>query len=127
MVAELGSLFICGAAISNPLYSLAAQEDLLGEPLAWRDPPNPSTTPFLATDGRAIEPAIVCAGARLFSQINEEAMAVYGRDTGKVQGSLKDFFKRRMADEEKAIPADWKEDISRVYWSFVHNLTVCIL
>ncbi|CAH1405945.1 unnamed protein product [Nezara viridula] len=121
-VGELGATWINSATIANPVYSLGAQEGLLKEPLMWRRKPPVSKIPFLTSEGRTIDSFIAIPAMKLFKKIRQQALSLFSMDIAKDQGSLHDFFSKRLNEQMKHIPNDWRGDASRVIWGMINGI-----
>lgn len=119
---ELGANWINSATIANPVYSLGAQEGLLKEPLMWRRELPINKTPFLTSEGRTVDSFIAIPAMKLFKKIRQQALSLFSMDNAQDQGTLHDFFSKRLNEQLKHIPDDWRGDALRVIWGMLNGM-----
>ncbi|XP_066596150.1 spermine oxidase [Prorops nasuta] len=111
VVAEMGASWIEGGCVNNPVFTLAAQEGLLKQPLTK---PDYSKGMFCTSDGRAIDLPISITAYHAFKHIEYQAAALFTLGCAKTHGNLQNFVSIRIQQELHNFPEEQRYDAARV-------------
>ena len=112
-VAEMGAQYIEGGCVTNPIFTLAAQEGLLKSPLHR---PDPSKGLFVTSEGRAIDLPISITAYHTFRHIEQQAATLFSHGCGRTHGTLMNFVGARIQQELHNFPEDQRYDAARVMY-----------
>ncbi|EEB13602.1 protein anon-37Cs, putative [Pediculus humanus corporis] len=118
VVAEMGAQYINGGCIANPIFTLAAQEGLLSNPL-----PRPDERGlFCTSDGRAIDFPVSVTALHTFKKIEQQAAALFSMGCGRSHGNLLNFLGIRIQQELHNFPEEQRYDAARVMYGLTNIL-----
>ncbi|KAL2723734.1 peroxisomal N(1)-acetyl-spermine/spermidine oxidase-like isoform X1 [Vespula maculifrons] len=117
VVAEMGATWIEGGCVTNPVFTLAAQEGLLKAPLSR---PEPNHGLFCTSDGRAIDLPVSIIAYHTFRQIEQQAAALFSLGCGRTHGTLLNFMGVRIQQELHNFPEEQRYDAARVMYGLTN-------
>jgi len=118
VVAELGAEFIYGAQVTNNIFTLAVQEQLLKAPLL-RQPCNEEL--FLTKDSRPLAENLVRKGTARFDLILSKAFGMFEREA-ECACSLGEFFDAEVERMLPSIPEEERYDTIKVIYGLAGAL-----
>ncbi|XP_046399073.1 spermine oxidase-like [Ischnura elegans] len=117
-VVELGAQWVEGGCLSNSIFTLAAQEGLLGKPpLSRKDPCR--TGLFHTTRGKPIDPCLGLAAAHAYRKIESDAYQLIHEkinksDPTKTCLTMRSYVNERIMEVLRKFPEIQREDASKV-------------